>query len=172
MFLVDLKEKRVVKDAELKQKLAAAHDYGAWLSEQQITWDHIGVSQEVGIYESEGKRKVENNRHNQHILTLYVEMFYSNRRHSASQRSPHTYVWVLPRTRAHAPHAHDRRGRRRSWKYGQRCCIGMHVSTTTGYLRIFQATFCSGISIYLTFSLFYLFITLFIFYYLFFNNFL
>jgi hypothetical protein len=47
MFLVDLKEKRVVQDGELKKKLACAYDYGAWLSEQQITWEHLGVSQEV-----------------------------------------------------------------------------------------------------------------------------
>lgn len=47
MFLVDLKEKRVVKDEELKQKLAAANNYGSWLEEQQITWDHINVSKEV-----------------------------------------------------------------------------------------------------------------------------
>lgn len=47
MFLVDLKEKRVVKDEELKQKLAAANNYGAWLDEQQITWDNVNVSKEV-----------------------------------------------------------------------------------------------------------------------------
>ena len=47
MFLVDLHEKRVVKDEELKQSRAASHAYGTWLAEQQITWDHIGGTNEV-----------------------------------------------------------------------------------------------------------------------------
>ncbi len=44
MFLVDLEERRVVKDEELKQKLASAHSYQIWLKEEQITWEHLGVS--------------------------------------------------------------------------------------------------------------------------------
>lgn len=43
MFLVDLKQKRVVKDEEVKQKLAATHEYGSWLTEQQITWEHLNA---------------------------------------------------------------------------------------------------------------------------------
>lgn len=50
IFLVDLKEKRVVQDAELKQKLAEANKYQDWLAEQQITWKNLGIkSYEVSI---------------------------------------------------------------------------------------------------------------------------
>ena len=43
IFLVDIKEKRVVHDAELKQKLAQARNYQEWLKEEQIGWQHLGV---------------------------------------------------------------------------------------------------------------------------------
>ena len=39
MFLVDLMEKRIISDGEIKTKLAARQPYADWLKEQQVTLD-------------------------------------------------------------------------------------------------------------------------------------
>ncbi|HUS06755.1 MAG TPA: glutamate synthase large subunit [Bryobacteraceae bacterium] len=41
MLLVDIAEKRIVPDDELKQRLASRQPYGEWLKENQITLDHL-----------------------------------------------------------------------------------------------------------------------------------
>ncbi|MFW5972538.1 MAG: glutamate synthase large subunit, partial [Bacteroidota bacterium] len=41
MFLVDLKEKRLIRDEEIKRRLSSRHPYGEWLSENVITLDHM-----------------------------------------------------------------------------------------------------------------------------------
>src|ERR1700680_638909 len=41
MFLVDTVEGRIISDKEIKTRLAARQPYGEWLSENQITLDHL-----------------------------------------------------------------------------------------------------------------------------------
>ncbi|HUY64113.1 MAG TPA: glutamate synthase large subunit [Acidimicrobiales bacterium] len=41
MFLVDTAQGRIVDDGEIKAELAAAHPYGRWLEEQQLTLDDL-----------------------------------------------------------------------------------------------------------------------------------
>ena len=41
MLLVDLEQKRIVPDEEIKQKLASRQPYGEWLKENQITLDKL-----------------------------------------------------------------------------------------------------------------------------------
>jgi glutamate synthase (NADPH) large chain len=41
MLLVDLEQKRIVPDEEIKQKLASRQPYAQWLGENQITLDHL-----------------------------------------------------------------------------------------------------------------------------------
>ncbi len=41
MFLVDLKEKRIVPDEEIKAKLSGRQPYGEWIQKHQILLDHL-----------------------------------------------------------------------------------------------------------------------------------
>ncbi|MBM3796472.1 MAG: glutamate synthase large subunit, partial [Acidobacteria bacterium] len=41
MLLCDLREKRIVPDEEIKERLWSRHPYGEWIKQQQITLDHL-----------------------------------------------------------------------------------------------------------------------------------
>lgn len=47
MLLVDLTEKRIVPDEEIKGRLAARQPYGEWIRENQIVLDHLGEPNRV-----------------------------------------------------------------------------------------------------------------------------
>ena len=47
MLLVDLEQKRIVPDEEIKAKLAARQPYGEWLSQNQINLDHLPAPSRV-----------------------------------------------------------------------------------------------------------------------------
>ncbi|MCR9292709.1 MAG: glutamate synthase large subunit [bacterium] len=53
MFLVDFEEGRLIPDEELKQTIAAKHDYCGWLNEQRIRLSELNVEQEPHGFDPE-----------------------------------------------------------------------------------------------------------------------